>query len=394
MEAETIGKHAGDVAASNGAGENPSSTKIVRRGGWLAVADVLSEILMLFAVVAGSFVLWQTFWTGVEASKTQSQQIESSGWSAPAANADGSTKIAEPQAGDPPVLQQPAYGDLIGQLSIPRFGAKWQRNLVEGTDNVQLARHGLGHYETSQMPGAVGLYAIAGHRAGYGEPLAYINTLQKGDAIVTRTADYWFVYEYVGYKVVDKGDRTALAAVPFDPSKTPTERLMALSSCEPRYYMGAGETPYRWVAYAKLKYWAKTSDGTPKELVDSPKEGTATRFSVGSGDLVDGVAAKMGDLPALLKHAAITWLFVAIAAAVAWGWPGVAKWKADKTAGKARTGLLAWIWRLQPGPLAIRVFLYAVLLVMFLCVMFQWVCPWAATSMPWLAASSNYSTIG
>lgn len=149
MEAGTIGKHSGGGAAANGAGEKPSPSKIIRRGRWLAVADVLSEILMLFAVVAGSFVLWQTFWTGVESSKTQSQQIESSGWFAPATNKDGSMKIAGPQAGDPPVLQQPAYGDLIGQLSIPRFGAKWQRNLVEGTDNMQLARHGLGHYETS-----------------------------------------------------------------------------------------------------------------------------------------------------------------------------------------------------------------------------------------------------
>ncbi len=359
------------------------------------IADVVSDLMFLCAIVAGAFLLWQTFWTGVESSKTQTQQLESSGWSAPAVDSDGSVKIAGPQAGDPPTLRDPAYGDLIGQLSIPRFGAKWQRNLVQGTDNTQLARHGLGHYQGSSMPGGVGLYAVAGHRAGYGEPLAYIDTLEKGDAIVTRTADYWFVYEYTDHRVVSKDDNEAIASVPFHPEATPTERLMALSSCEPRYYMGGGETPYRWVAYAKLKYWAKTSDGTPRELVEASDANGSTTFSIGSGPVVDSVAGTLPDLPTLLKTTAIAYVMVYISAAVAWGWPGLSRWFDERDSGsrKSRTGLLSWSWRLQPGPLPLRILLYAAIIVMFLCVMFQWACPWAATDIPWLASGSNYATI-
>jgi hypothetical protein len=66
----------------------------------------------------------------------------------------------------------------------------------EGTSNEQLAKHGLGHYHETQMPGQLGNFAVAGHRSGYGEPLAHVDELQEGDAIVVRTKDYWYVYHY------------------------------------------------------------------------------------------------------------------------------------------------------------------------------------------------------
>ena len=73
---------------------------------------------------------------------------------------------------------------------------------MQGTSLVELNQHGLGHYETSQMPGQVGNFAIAGHRNGYGQPLGDVDRLQLGDAIVIRSQDYWYVYQYTNYTIV------------------------------------------------------------------------------------------------------------------------------------------------------------------------------------------------
>lgn len=350
-----------------------------------AISLILGEICLIIAFMAASFVVWQTTWTGVQSEQTQAQQSRDANWSTPA-----ETPV-KAQTGEPPVLNNPSYGELLGQLYIPRFGAKWQRNVVQGTDNKQLARHGIGHYMDSQMPGAVGLFAVAGHRAGYGEPLAYINTLQNGDPIIMRTQDYWYVYTYYDHAIVHFTQSEAIASVPFHPSETPTERLMALSSCEPRYFMG-GATPNRWVAYARLKYWAKTSDGTPEELLSTPKTGN-TKFTIGSGEIIDTIAAKTPDLTSLLKHVAIAYSGIYIAAAIAWGWPQLKKWWIDYRLGIAYSGPLTWAWRLQPGPKPLRALLDLMIIIMAFIIMLQWVCPWAASSIPWIANGASYTTI-
>ena len=74
--------------------------------------------------------------------------------------------------------------------------------MVEGTDEAELSLHGLGHYPSTQMPGSVGNFAVAGHRNGYGRPLGDVDLLQEGDAIIVRTKDYWYVYKYTTYKIV------------------------------------------------------------------------------------------------------------------------------------------------------------------------------------------------
>lgn len=360
-------------------------TKTRKHSVLAAVSLILGDVCLIIAFIAASFVVWQTTWTGVQSAQTQAQQSKDANWSTP------SVKPAKAQSGEPPVLDSPAYGELLGQLYIPRFGAKWQRNIVQGTDSKQLARHGLGHYMGSQMPGAVGLFAVAGHRAGYGEPLAYINTLQNGDPIVIRTQDYWYVYTYYDHAVVNYTQNEAIASVPFHPSETPTERLMALSSCEPRYFVG-GATPNRWVAYARFKYWAKTSDGTPEELLSAPRTGD-TKFTIGSGEIVDVIASKTPDLRSLLKRVALAYAGVYIAAAIAWGWPQMKKWWVDYRLGIAYSGPLTWIWRLQPGPKLIRLVLDFMLMTIAFIALLQWACPWAASNIPWIAAGASYTTI-
>ena len=120
------------------------------------VLGVLMEILFTLAAVCALYIVWQMWWTGVQAEHEQVEARQSVAWENPATDGE-QTKVAPKQEGDPPVQpEQAAEGDLIAQIYIPRFGDQWERNIVEGTTLEQLNKHGMGHYTTSQMPGRRG----------------------------------------------------------------------------------------------------------------------------------------------------------------------------------------------------------------------------------------------
>ncbi len=60
--------------------------------------------------------------------------------------------------------------DAFAVIRIPRFGADFARPVIEGVGRPVLAL-GVGHYEGSASPGAVGNFAVAGHRTTYGRPV-------------------------------------------------------------------------------------------------------------------------------------------------------------------------------------------------------------------------------
>lgn len=126
-----------------------------RSPAWQALG-ICAELLITAAVICALYIVWQMWWTGVEAERAQNETTQSVDWSDPSNNG-GTVTIAKAQEGDAPVQPKDAkYGDLIAQIYIPRFGSQWHRNIVEGTTLEQLNRHGLGHYDTTQMPGQVG----------------------------------------------------------------------------------------------------------------------------------------------------------------------------------------------------------------------------------------------
>ena len=65
-----------------------------------------------------------------------------------------------------------------------------------------------------------------------------------------------------------------IAPNPEDSTANPTKRMITLTTCEPKY-----STPtHRWISYGELAYWAKVSDGVPKELATTDSSG-AVMFS-------------------------------------------------------------------------------------------------------------------
>jgi len=340
--------------------------------------SVIADICIMIALLAGCYVFWLEFWTGVESEQHQSNTTQSVGWK----QAD-TTKIAPKQDGEPPV--QPTsiqYGGLLGQIYIPRFGDGWNRNLVEGTDWTQLGRNGIGHYQSSALPGQIGLFAVAGHVNGYGQPLGELDKLQNGDYVIMRTQDYWYVYQQYDQKIVDKNQGEAIADVPFQPYAKPTERLMALTTCWPKYTFGGA--PDRRVAYAKFVYWAKVSDGVPAELVKNTNT-VSTDFISTTTTIA---ARKLPSMKEITKILTVAYAILFISAALGWLFQGIKRWHKAYNDGKTTFSLTGWLYRIQPGPRALQVLLCIMLTMLAIAFITAYVCPWAAETIPILKVSA------
>lgn len=347
-----------------------------------SVLGILGEVLMTLAAVCALYVVWQMWWTGVQSEHTQVETRQSASWSDPAGG--DSSKVAKAQSGDVPVQPTSASdGELIAQVYVPRFGQGWVRNVVEGTDEAELSLHGLGHYPSTQMPGSVGNFAVAGHRNGYGRPLGDVDLLQEGDAIIVRTKDYWYVYKYTTHKIVTPEHSEVIAANPEDLNTPPSKRMITLTTCEPKYTTAT----HRWISYGELSYWAKVSDGVPQELATSSN---SAKVAFSSSNTSQSFVSKLGTLQPIVLWALVAYLVLYIAALVAWRYPVLREIRAGKRR-RPDASIYGWLLRHQPGPLVIRWALLILLLFIVSVALIQWACPWAASNIPILQSMSNYA---
>jgi len=125
-------------------------------------------------------------------------------------------------------------GDGVAVLRVPRFGRGYAQVIVEGVARGDL-RRGPGHYPGSAMPGQVGNFAVAGHRTTYGAPFGRLDELRPGDAIVLETRASWLTYRVTGTRVVAPNEVAVTAPVPDAPGRQPTQALLTLTTCNPRY---------------------------------------------------------------------------------------------------------------------------------------------------------------
>ena len=234
---------------------------------------MLGELLITAGVLLGLFVVWQLWWTDVVANRHQEQLIHGLGWAEPDAVGASETSAGEqvdPRRHDPPpVVAEPAVRTTFATLRVPRWGEDYLQAISQGTSRSQvLDELGIGHYEGTAMPGAVGNFAVAAHRVTYGKPFNRIEELQVGDALVVQTQESWYVYRVASTQVVSPSRVEVLAPVPSQPGVAPTEAVMTLTTCHPMY--SARE---RYVVHATLDYWLPTDAGVPPDL--APANGAA-----------------------------------------------------------------------------------------------------------------------
>ena len=123
-----------------------------------------------------------------------------------------------------------ADGNYVAVLSIPRFGSDYAVPIVSGTSWASL-RQGAGWYEGTAGPGQYGNFAVAGHRLGWGQPFADLDTLELGDVIRLTTADATYTYRVTTPPTVVSGDQTdLLSAVPAAPGRHPVKALITLTT--------------------------------------------------------------------------------------------------------------------------------------------------------------------
>lgn len=254
------------------AGMAPETHRTRRRRSFMAV-QVVGELLITFGVIAMLFVAWQLWWTNVEADAAQGVAVKqfvqehqvpvakdpaAAAPTDPAAPADPSAPV-HPAA--VPVGAAPAHGEAIGVVYIPRFGADYSRPVIEGTSRDVIDTLGLGRYEGTAMPGAVGNFVMAGHRQTHGAVLDNIHMLVPGDKIYVQTADGFYTYVFRNQEIVLPDRMDVLAPVPTQPGVAPEQRLLTLTSCNPRF--GSEE---RIIAYSAFDSWQPLSAGPPAPI--------------------------------------------------------------------------------------------------------------------------------
>ena len=236
----------------------PATTARTGRSAGDAVRTVvrgLGQTLITIGVVLLLFCVYEVWVTNLVTAQEQEElqsEIEQA-WAAP--------PPAPAEAGAPPPPVELGAG--VAVLRIPRLDGPdepFAKVVVEGTTVSDLKR-GPGRIVESAMPGEVGNLVISGHRTTYGAPFADVDLLEPGDAVVVETRDRWFTYRVTGTRIVAPTAVEVTYPVPGEPGAEPTERLLTLTTCHPKY-----SARQRMIVSAVLEEDLPKAEGDPAAL--------------------------------------------------------------------------------------------------------------------------------
>lgn len=250
----------------------PTATRRQRRRPKVTVVGVIGEVLLTMGVVMLLFVGWKYWLNDIIVGNEQNRSGAQLGGELDAQAQEGSAST--PDHAGIPVLPQPTeINERFAILYVPAWGADYSRPIAQGTGYYEVLDENVGHYEQSVMPGAIGNFAIAGHRLAYGASMQFIHELQVGDEVVVETVDGWYTYLYRSGEYVAPTQVDVLNPIPRAPA-TPTglegERIMTLMSCNPFW-----STAERIIAYAVFDSFTPRADGPPVSIAGSPAAGGA-----------------------------------------------------------------------------------------------------------------------
>lgn len=143
---------------------------------------------------------------------------------------------SKPLPAKPVGSQLAAYdpGKGIARIYLPSLGKDEVRVVVEGV-TPEILKKGPGHYPGTDGPGEIGNMVISGHRTTYGAPFNRLDELPVGAPIVLETQASFFTYRVVGTTIVKPSAIGEIEPVPNQPNAKPTQRLLTLTTCNPKY---------------------------------------------------------------------------------------------------------------------------------------------------------------
>lgn len=182
----------------------------------------MAELAITAGVVLAVFVFYLLVWTNHRTEAAQADLADE-------------FRVQQQSGVDPQDrFAAPESGEGLGVLHIPALGEDWSWVVVEGVGDDDLAR-GPGHFPGTAMPGSIGNFAVAGHRATHGEPFADLDRLEAGDDIVVETVDGWLTYEVTWVRILSPSATEVLEPVAGHPGQKATERTLTLITCNPRW---------------------------------------------------------------------------------------------------------------------------------------------------------------
>jgi sortase A len=239
---------------------------------------VLGELLITLGVIVFLFIGYELWFTGLYTEHAQSQlnhQLATL-WAAPpvpttSAGPASSASPGSTPSGSPGPTSVPSTaalsvapialpGDAIGIIRIPRLGAKYGYAIVEGVSTDDLKK-GPGHYPGTANPGGTGNFVVSGHRTTYLAPFNGLGELVIGDAIVIETRDTWYTYLVTKTQTVLPTDTAVVLPVPGQPRAKPTQALITLTTCTPKY-----SASHRLIVTGLLQSTLPKSAGLPPAL--------------------------------------------------------------------------------------------------------------------------------
>ncbi|RZS56251.1 sortase A [Microcella putealis] len=240
----------------------------------VSVVGVIGELLITAGVVVMLFLGWYVWLNDIitgSAQQDAAQEIQEqlrADFERDRGSAEPEPEPVDPETprdpGEPVVGIAPPEGEAFGALIVPRFGENYVRTIASGVDLQTVlnnSRLGVGHYMETQMPGEVGNFALAAHRTTYGAPFADIAELRAGDNIYVETREGWYEYSFRNLEYVWPTAVQVLEPVPQAPQVEASDRILTLTSCNPRF--SAAE---RIIAYAVFETWYPREDGPPAEI--------------------------------------------------------------------------------------------------------------------------------
>ena len=232
-----------------------------KRRARLSPLTVIGEVLLLGGLGVLGYIVWQPWHTGltVTAKQTDIAAEHSAKWD----------REAVPQQTEGiPVTAVPAPSETFATLHAPAFGTSYANAIGETTDwwtVLNLDEKGIGHYETTQMPGQPGNFALAGHRSG---PLINsfreVMNLRVGDPLFIETQDGWYTYRFRSIEYVLPDETDVLNPFPRLEGEPGVDQIMTFTTCHPKM-SGSDE---RAIAYSVFEGFQPRSDGPPQELLD------------------------------------------------------------------------------------------------------------------------------
>lgn len=212
------------------------------------VARGLGQTLITAGFVVLLFVVYEVWVTNIFADRNNERNISSIKKQFEQVTVGGPSSTPTTSTAAVPV------GKGIGVLYIPRFGRDYAEAIVQGdrVPNDDQLEQGVAHYGTTQLPGQVGNFAVAGHRVGKGEPFLNMDLIKSGDTVVVETKSSWFVYSVLpmtqpytdgiaGREIIRPDGKASsgfsvLNAVPdHAPNDVATKAYLTMTTCHPKF---------------------------------------------------------------------------------------------------------------------------------------------------------------